>query len=79
MKNQDNKNNNENNEKNNNSNINSNLDIDILPKENYVFIGHKFNSKKEGFGLEIYSEINARFLGQFKNGKKKWFLSLFNV
>ena len=56
-----------------NNNINSILDIDILPKNNHLFIGHKFNKKKEGFGLELYPDINARFLGQFKNGKKSGF------
>ena len=72
---------NERNTKNNNNKINNNLDIDILPKENHIFIGHKFNNKKEGFGLEIYSEINARFLGQFKNGKKNGYCrySMYNT
>ena len=45
-------------------------DIDISPNNNYTFIGHKFNNKKEGYGLEIYSDINARYFGKFKNGKK---------
>ena len=49
---------------------NQKIDIDISPKQNYTFIGHKFNSKKEGYGLEIYNTINARYLGGFKNGKK---------
>ena len=45
-------------------------DIDISPKYSYTFIGHKFNNKKERYGLEIYSIINARYFGKFKNGKK---------
>ena len=45
-------------------------DIDLSPKNNYLFIGHKFNDKKEGYGLEVYSDINARYFGGFKNGKK---------
>ena len=45
-------------------------DIDISPNNNYTFIGHKFNNKKEGYGLEIYSDINARYFGKFINGKK---------
>lgn len=55
------------------NNINNLLDINITPQNNYVFIGHKFNGKKEGYGLEIYSEINGRYFGQFKNGKKTGF------
>ena len=57
----------------NQSNEKNNLDIDILPKYYHVFIGHKFNKKREGYGLEIYPDINARFFGQFKNGKKTGF------
>ena len=50
------------NNKSNNINKNSDiLDIDISPNNNHVFLGHKFNMKKEGYGLEIYSDINARF------------------
>lgn len=60
----------QNDKNNNNQNI---LDIDISPQYNHVFTGHKFNGKREGIGLEIYSEINARFLGFFKNGKKSGF------
>ena len=55
-------------------------DIEISPKNNYLFIGHKFNDKKEGYGLEIYSDINARYFGEFKNGKKSGFcrFSIYN-
>lgn len=51
-------------------NINTELDIDISPKNSYIYIGHKFNDKKESYGLEKYSDINARYFGFFKNGKK---------
>ena len=63
-----------------NNKTNNNLDKDFLPKSNHIFIGHKFNNKKEGYGLEIYSDINARFFGQFKNGKKTGFckFSIYN-
>lgn len=58
--------------KNNNSKMHNKLqpDIELSPKNSYVFIGHKFNNKKEGYGLEVYSNINARYFGGFKNGKK---------
>lgn len=46
-------------------------DIELSPKNSYIFVGHKFNNKKEGYGLEIYSKINARYFGGFKNGKKQ--------
>ena len=70
------------NNKSNNINKNSDiLDIDISPNNNHVFLGHKFNMKKEGYGLEIYRDINARFFGYFKNGKKTGFcrFSIYNI
>ena len=56
-------------------------DIDLCPKNSYIFIGHKFNNKKEGYGLEIYSDINGRYFGEFKNGKKNGFCrySIYNI
>ena len=66
----------------NNNKINNNLqtDIELSPKNSYVFVGHKFNNKKEGYGLEIYPDINARYFGGFKNGKKFGFcrFSIYN-
>ena len=56
-----------------NNKYNIQPDIDLSPKNNYIFVGHKFNDKKEGYGLEIYSDINARYFGGFKNGKKNGF------
>jgi hypothetical protein len=56
-----------------NMNINDELDIDISPKSSYIFIGHIFNKKKERYGLEIYNKINAKYFGNFKNGKKTGF------
>ena len=53
-----------------NNKYNQEPDVDLSPKNNYIFIGHKFNDKKEGYGLEIYLEINARYFGGFKYGKK---------
>lgn len=58
---------------NNSSNNYNQIDIDLSPKSNYTYIGHKFNDKKEGYGLEIYPDINARYFGGFKNGKKNGF------
>ena len=57
------------------------IDIDICPNTNHVFLGHKFNYKKEGYGLEIYPDINARFFGYFKNGEKTGFcrFSIYNI
>ena len=56
-------------------------EIDLSPKNSYTFIGHKFDNKKEGYGLEIYSDINARYFGGFKNGKKNGFCrySIYNI
>ena len=54
-------------------NYKNQLDIDISPEYDHIFIGHKFNNKREGYGLENYKEINARFLGFFKYGKKTGF------
>ena len=45
-------------------------DINISPNNDYLFIGHKFNNKKEGYCLEIYPDINARCFAEYKDGKK---------
>ena len=71
------------NELNNNTKYNQmqQPEIDLSPKNSYIFIGHKFNNKKEGYGLEIYSDINSRYFGGFKNGKKNGFCrySIYNI
>ena len=65
----------------NNNKYNLQPDIDLTPKSNHIFIGHKFFDKKEGYGLEIYSDINARYFGGFKNGKKNGYCrySIYNI
>ena len=65
----------------NNTNNNNKEEINLSPKKDYIFIGHKFNDKKEGYGLEIYSDINARYFGGFKNGKKHGYcrFSVYNI
>ena len=45
-------------------------DIDLMPINNYLYIGNKFNNKKEGYGLEIFHDIDAKYFGTYKNNIK---------
>lgn len=46
------------------------LDVDLIPDKTYLYIGNKFNEKKDGQGLEIFSDSNARYFGIYRNGKR---------
>ena len=45
-------------------------DIDLMPLNNYLYIGNKFNNKKEGYGMEIFHDIDAKYFGTYINNKK---------
>ena len=52
-------------------NINKNeLDVNLAPEQNCLYIGTKFNYKKDGLGLEKFSESNSKYFGRFINGKR---------
>ena len=46
------------------------LDVNLAPNNNCIYLGQKFNSKKDGQGLEFFSENNAKYFGYFRNGKR---------
>ena len=49
---------------------NENLDINLAPEKNYLYLGTKFNNKKDGLGLEIFENTKAKYFGIFRNGKR---------
>lgn len=49
------------------------LDVDLVPDKNYCYLGHKFNNKKDGLGLEIFSDSNAKYFGSFLYGKRVYY------
>ena len=46
------------------------LTINLAPEENCLYIGTKLNEKKDGIGLEIFNNVNAKYFGRFQNGKR---------
>ena len=49
------------------------LDVNLAPEETYIYLGTKFNDKKDGLGLEIFNNSKAKYFGIFKDGKRKDF------
>ena len=54
------------------NNLQSELDVNLLPDKKYLYIGTKFNDKKDGLGLEIFSDSQAKYFGRYINGKRVW-------
>ena len=46
------------------------LNINLAPEENCIYLGNKFNNKKDGLGLELFNNSNAMYFGRFRNGKR---------
>ena len=46
------------------------LIVDLAPEDNCLYIGNKFNDKKDGYGLEIFNNLNAKYFGIFRNNKR---------
>jgi hypothetical protein len=46
--------------------------VNLIPDKKYLYIGTKFNNKKDGLGLEIYPDSQAKYFGRFINGKRVW-------
>ena len=46
------------------------LIVDLAPEDNCLYIGNKFNDKKDGYGLEIFNNLNAKYFGKFRNNKR---------
>ena len=50
------------------NNLRNGLDVNLAPEQNYLYIGSKYNYKKDGLGLEIFSNSKAKYFGRFING-----------
>ena len=46
------------------------LTINLSPETPYIYLGTKFNDKKDGLGLEIFPKSKASYFGIFRNGKR---------
>ena len=46
------------------------LDINLAPENTCIYLGTKFNNKKDGLGLELFENSNAKYFGIFNNGKR---------
>ena len=52
-------------------NLNSeDLDVNLAPEINCLYLGTKFNDKKDGLGLEIFGDTKSKYFGIFRNGKR---------
>ena len=54
------------------NNLQSELDVNLIPDKKYLYIGTKFNDKKDGLGLELFSDSQAKYFGRYINGKRVW-------
>ena len=52
------------------NNLRTDLTVNLIPEKNYIYIGTKFNGKKDGLGLELFTNTNAKFFGRFINDKR---------
>ena len=46
------------------------LDVNLAPEQNYLYLGTKFKNKKDGLGLEIFTDTNSKYFGIFRNGQR---------
>ena len=46
------------------------LDVDLFPEENYNYLGHIFNEKKDGFGIQLFPKSSSKYIGYFENDKR---------
>ena len=52
------------------NNLRTDLTVNLIPEKNYIYIGTKFNNKKDGLGLELFQNTNAKFFGRFINDRR---------
>lgn len=50
--------------------LESDLDVNLFPEAAHVYIGNIFNNKKDGYGLEVFPNQEARYFGRFLNGNR---------
>ena len=49
---------------------NNDLDVDLAPEVNCLYLGTKFQNKKDGLGLEVFADTKSKYFGIFRNGKR---------
>jgi len=52
------------------NNLRNDLTVNLIPEKNYIYIGTKFKNKKDGLGLELFTNSNAKYFGRFINDKR---------
>ena len=55
------------------NNIRNELDVNLAPENNYLYIGNKYKNKKDGLGLELFSNTKAKYFGRFINDKRVFY------
>ena len=48
----------------------NNTDVNLVPEKKYLYIGTKFKNEKDGLGLELFLDSNAKYFGLYKNNKR---------
>lgn len=49
---------------------NDELDVNLAPEVNCLYLGTKFQKRKDGLGLEIFGDTKSKYFGIFRNGKR---------
>jgi hypothetical protein len=49
---------------------NDELDVNLAPEVNCLYLGTKFQNKKDGLGLEVFADTKSKYFGIFRNGKR---------
>ena len=44
--------------------------VNLFPEEEYLYIGSKFNGKKDGFGMQKFIKQNSLYFGYFRNDNR---------
>ena len=47
-----------------------NINVDLVPEENYNYIGNLFINKKDGFGMQYFPKSDASYIGHYLNDKR---------
>ena len=49
---------------------NNQLDVNLAPEDKCIYLGTKFQDKKDGLGLELFNTTKAKYFGIFSNGRR---------
>ena len=48
----------------------SKLDVNLAPDQKCIYLGTKFNNRKDGLGLELFNNSKAKYFGIFSDGRR---------